>query len=302
MKRIRLISLLLALLAVLCLTACSSKDVPASQTEDPSEAVLPTEAPMEMGEHGELIFDDSRNITLFENESCSFTLNKAEIDSLSDYNWDVSLMNRAGAVQIFTIDEVYVNDIAFDPGWACKVEGSKATDSHIIWTAPEMEARGITQITRVDFRLRIYPEGGAGSPSADQFITVYPSGRSAYIPQTRNPQTTDVVLLDNESYTLIATGFEPDNRWGYAVNLYLANKTGAPVEFSAESVAVSGDACSPQWACTLGAGKQGSSQMVWLDASLEEAGIEAVSGITFDLVVRDLSGAELFRDSYVLVP
>lgn len=303
MKQFRLISLLLTVLAVFSLAACSSKEAPVTEaSSETSAAVLPTEDPVEIGTNGERIFDDSRNIVLFEDESCAFTLNKAEIDSLSDYNWVVTLENRTMENQIYTVDEVYVNDIAFDPGWAVRSEAGRTDEEHIIWTAPEMEKRNITQINRVDFRLRIYPDGNSQAAFADEYITVYPSGKSAYLPQNRNPQTTDVVFLDNDSYTFMVTGYDPDSRWGYGLDLYVVNKTDSPVEFFAENVKVNDAPCDPQWACTMGPGKQGTSKMLWFTDALEAAEVEAVSSVNFDLVVRDLSGTQVFKDSYVLIP
>lgn len=293
----RLLALLVVLLLILSLSACSSDEPEATQSTT-QEAPLVTEPTAEVGENGELIYEGANAKCLFENESCSFTLMKAEIDSLSDYCWDVTLVNSTGTPQIFTIDEVYVNDIRFDPNWAVKVEAGKTVDESIIWTAPEMDARKITQITRVDFVLRVYADNGR--EYANVALTSYPSGKSAYIPRERDPQTTDVVLINNEAYTVIITGDDPDNRWGYALELYLQNKSGRNVEFTIENVLVSGEEIDPQWRYAVAAGKQATSEIIWFDHELEE--LEDITGITFELVICDDSGNVLTRESFVYVP
>lgn len=302
MKSIRFISLLLAVLAVFSLSACSSKKAPEIQPSSTAVRVpAATEPPAATGENGELVYEKTANVTLFENESCSFTLTKAEIDSLEDYNWSVSLVNKLGNPQVFTVEDVYINDFAFDPMWAVKVESTKADDSHVIWAAPDMEARGIKEISRVDFRLKVYPVDSPSAPSADEKITIYPTGKSSYIPQNRSPQTTDITIMDDASFAVSATSMDTESRWGYAVDLYLANKTKAPAVFSVESVRVNNLACTPSWGYALDAGKQGYTQIIWLNEVLEKSGIEEVSSVSFDLVARDASGREVLRKSCNLI-
>ncbi len=298
MKRTRIVAFLLALSCLFALSACSSDAEETTQTTTEPNDII-TEPTAEVGEHGEMIFESANAKCLFENESCSFTLQKAEIDSLSDYCWDVTLVNRSSTTQIFTVNNVYVNDFAFDPIWAVKVPAGSTIDESIIWTSPEMDARGITQITRVDLDLRVYAEDGS-KEFAGVSLTDYPSGKSAYIPKTRNPKTTDVVEIDNADYTVIITGYDPEHRWGCALELYLYNKTDKTVVFTAENVLLSGCDSDPQWRLTLPAGKQAISQMIWFEDQLEEAG--ELTGISFDLLIKDENGTALVTDSCIYIP
>jgi len=292
----RYLAWVLALGIMFALCACSSEKKPTEAPTVPTN-LLVTEPTAETGMNGEVITEGANSKCLFENEFCSFTLQKAEIDSLSDYCWDVTLVNRTGTEQVFTMDDVYVNDYQLDPNWAVKVPAGMTAEEKIVWPSPEMEALGIMQVTRVDFVLRV---NSASAELAKVELTNYPSGKSAYIPQARNPMTTDIVLIDNAEYTAIITGFDPDDRWGCKLELYLHNKTGQTVVFSAKNVLVSGCELDPQWRCTVPAGKQSVSQMLWFDEQLEEAG--DVTGITFDLDISTTSGTVLTGGSYVYVP
>lgn len=299
MNRTRLIALIMALAMLLSLAACSSEEASSENTTE-KENPLSTEPTAEVGDDGELIYEGANGKCLFENEACSITLMKAEIDSLSDYCWDVTLVNSSTSAQIFTVDEVFVNDYSFDPVWAVRVEAGQTLNESIIWSSPEMEARGIMQITRVDLRLRVYAQDDHSQEYANVRLTSYPSGKSAYIPQTRNPKTTDVVLMDTADFTVIITGFDPDDRWGSAMKMYLLNKTQTTAVFTLENVIVGGFDLDPQFKRVLPAGKQVLADVLWFESDLEEVG--TINGITFDLVIRDTDGNGLVQSSHVYVP
>ncbi len=286
--------IILLVIAMLSLCACSSE-----AEKDSTEAnTLATEAIAETGPSGELIHEGSAGKKLFENDSCSITLQKAEIDSLSDYCWNVTLVNTSASTQIFTVENTFVNDIAIDPVWAVKIPAGATVEERIIWAAPELQERAITQVGRVDLKLRVFAENGTEFADAD--ITCYPSGKSAYLPSTRNPQTTDVVLMDTADYTAIITGYNNEHRWGCALELYLYNKTDKAITINAENVLVSGCDCDPQWSITLPGGKQAYSEMIWFDEQLAEAG--EITGVSFDLHVFDENGVSLTATSHVFVP
>lgn len=299
MNRTRIIALLMAFAMLFSLAACSSEGKAPEKTTE-KENPLSTEPTAEVGESGELIYEGANGKCLFENESCSFTLMKAEIDSLSDYCWDVTLVNSTTSAQIFTVDQVYVNDYAFDPVWAVRVEAGQTLNESIIWSSPEMEARGIMQITRVDLNLRVYAQEDHSREYANVALTSYPSGKSAYIPQARNPKTTDVVLMDTADFSVIITGFDPDDRWGAALKMYLLNKTQQAAVFTIENVIVGGYDLDPQFRRTVPAGKQALADVVWFERDIEEIG--DINGITFDLVIRDTEGNGLVQSSHVYVP
>ena len=146
--------IILLVIAMLSLCACSSE-----AEKDSTEAnTLATEAIAETGPSGELIHEGSAGKKLFENDSCSITLQKAEIDSLSDYCWNVTLVNTSASTQIFTVENTFVNDIEIDPVWAVKIPAGATVEERIIWAAPELQERAITQVGRVDLKLHVFAE------------------------------------------------------------------------------------------------------------------------------------------------
>lgn len=286
----RFLAFFMAALMLLTLCACSAEESESSTEEESSS----TEA-VESEQTEQQVFEGVG--LLYGNEDLSLTLRKSEIDSLSDYNWSVTLANMSDDDLIFTFDNVYVNNILFDPCWVAKVGIGDSVDENIIWSSPEMEARGITEVTRVDFTLRVTSEDGKEYLNVD--LTNYPSGQSADFSRSRSAQTTDIIMMDNESYPALIVGDDPENRWGFALEVYLENNTEQTVVFTAENVIVNGEASDPAWRCELPSGKRAYSEVVWFDGDFEG---EAVNTITFDLVVRDANGNALMRRSVTYNP
>ena len=290
----RLIALLMLLALLLC--ACDSEE-----KTQPSTKPIATEVSY-TGENGETIFERSNNVCLFENDACSLTLMKAEIDSLSDYCWDVTLVNRTENAQIFTFKRAYLNEFDFDPLWVQRVEAGQTLETSIIWQYPEMEKRGIMQITRVDFNLCVYEADVAENVIANTDITVFPSTKSAHIDYLRARETTDIDVVENEFYKFTIVGYDGDSRWGKELQVYAANNDEFRVVFRLENVTVNDQPCDPQWSYTLDGGKQGYSSIVWFDSALQELEIDGNLEFEDDLVICDENDTVLERVSHTFVP
>ena len=102
----------------------------------------------------------------------------------------------------------------------------------------------------------MYPLGEDGAEGTDK--------QSA--PSARKPAETDIVLIDNDDCSIIVTGFDPENSWGYAVRLYLRNKTEEDLIFSTENTSVNGIMCEPFWAEIVTAGHSAFSTILWDNA------------------------------------
>lgn len=90
---------------------------------------------------------------------------------------------------------------------------------------------------------------------------------------------TDNVIIDNDYVTVIVTGYEDDEIWGYTANLFLLNKTDKTVMFSVDDASVNGFMADPFYATSVSAGKCAFSSMAWSDTTLEENGITEVEEI-----------------------
>ena len=121
----------------------------------------------------------------------------------------------------------------------------------------------------------------------------------------RTAQASDLVLFDNDDCTLIVTGFDPDSLLGYAVNVYLVNKTDKGLMFSVNDASINGYMCDPFWATSVAAGKAKNSSIEWSNSTLEENGIESIDEIELPVHVYyedDCASGDLVNEVYTITP
>ena len=158
--------------------------------------------------------------------------------------------------------------------------------------------------TDLDLTLLIYDSDNWGDSSEERFH-IYPLGEDAVVNYVREAQPTDTVLADNDQFSVIVTGYDPDSLWGYAVKLYLVNKTELSLSFSADEVSVNGVMCDPFWFETLQPGKTTFSSMDWSSSKFESDNITEVEEIEFKLTVRnaeDYFAEALLEETVTLTP
>ena len=319
------IALLLALILLLSLAACSEPgtaqtDSAPSQTRqnspdsgaepsaepasDSPETTLPaepaTESPApELPERFE-------EITAVDNDQCSVKITGVELDSLWGYTLKLQLENKSDSkTYMFAVDSAAVNGVSWDPFFAVELEPGLKKNGAINFADAEKEAL-IRSFTDIELVFRIYDsKDWAADDLVRETVHVYPLGQERAERYVRAPQPDDVVLADNDQITVILTGFDTHPLWGYTAELYLENKTDAPLVFSAEDVAVNGLLCDPYWAAKLAPGKQGFSGISWSDASLQENGIQQVQTIELTLRVHDAElydAEDLYAERLTLTP
>lgn len=122
---------------------------------------------------------------------------------------------------------------------------------------------------------------------AKETIHIYPYGEDKAVNFVREAQASDNVIIDNDYVTVIVTGYEEVEIWGYTVNLFLLNKTDKNVMFSVDEASVNGFMSDPFYATSVLAGKCAFSSMAWSDGILEENNITEVETIEFKFRAYD---------------
>lgn len=124
-------------------------------------------------------------------------------------------------------------------------------------------------------------------------------------PEETDPEFEEQVLVDNENCTVKITAMDADSIWGYALNVYLENKTDMELMFTVDDVSVNGFMCDPFWAVTVAANKKANEQIGFSDDDFEKNGIETVDEITFTLRVydnSDWSADDLINQTFTVKP
>lgn len=290
----KFISIALALVLLVSVSGCVAMpnlDTPSGgdTKPEPSEQPKPTDAAPQV------LFQET---VIVDNENITFTIKEIDDNSFFGYTLKAYLENKTDLELMFSLNNVSVNGFMCDPFWASSVTAGMKSNEEISFMDTEFEANGITTVTEITFTLRVSDNNDwMADPILEETFTIYPLGQEAVEPYVRVPVEGEVVLVDNEYCTMIVTGYDPDNIFGYTMNVYLENKTDSIMMFSADSVSVNGFMCDPFWAADVAPGKRSNSQITWMDSTLEENGITEIESIT--LPVRIYNQEDWLQDAYV---
>ena len=227
-----------------------------------------------------LVPASAEEIVLADNESVFISIKEMGA-SWDSFIMKVYLENRTGKTVMFATSDGVVNGYASDPFWAKEIAPGKKANETISFDG--LSASGITgDVCKVQLSFRAYDSNDwlADNLFMERF-TLYPLGEDHVVIHEREAQATDLVLADTDSFTLIVTGFDPDYLWGYAMQMYLVNKTDKTLMFSLDEVSVNGFMLDPFWACEVPPESRQFSSATWNPDEFLENGfttIEEVEG------------------------
>lgn len=255
---------------------------------------------------GDAHSDNSFSQVIADREDLYFAIKEVKADAELGYSWKVYLENRTDKNLMFSFEKVSLNGVMCDPFWAEVIPAGQKGDAEIIWMRDSLQERQLAApITRADFTLNVYNDDDyTEAPLMHEPFTVCPlekassedtasagetptdsSPADAVTPFVREPSESDLILVDNADCQIVVTGYDPDNSWGYAVHLYLRNKTDQDLIFSADNTSVNGIQCESYWAEIVTAGNSAFSTVLWDQAALEENKITEVKEISLPLRV-----------------
>lgn len=243
---------------------------------------------------------------LVDDANCTFTVESYDPDSLWGYGMNVYLENKTDKTLMFSLQDASVNGCVADPFWASEVAAGMKDKTEIDFYSADLEKYGIEEVTELTFTVRIYDsEDWAADPYVEESFTLYPEGEEKATVQEREDKDTDIVLVDNNQFRVLVINCGEDDLYGYAMTLYIENKTDKNIQFGSEDVALNGYMCDPFWATEVPAGKKSITNVTWFQTELEEKGIETIDEIAFSLHAYesdDYSGDYLLNESFTINP
>lgn len=280
---------LLALLLTISLASCgsdgqgntsASSPKPSTGSDTPEAPVSDTPTPEEV---------PFTEVVAVDNENCVITITGIDPDNLWGYTLNATLENKsADKTYMFSVSSAAINSVQCDPLFASEVAAGKKSNESISFSDSALSDNGITDFTDIELTFRVYDSNDwMAEDAALETIHIYPYGEDHAAAYVREAQPSDLILVDNEYASVIVTGYDPDNFWGYAVNLFLVNKTDTTIMVSTENASVNGYMADPFYAQSVAAGKCAFSTMSWFDTELEKNAITAVEEIEFLLKVYD---------------
>ena len=115
--------------------------------------------------------------------------------------------------------------------------------------ASDLEEWGITSVTELEFDAKLYYDAGLWQWTAlvkDTFC-IYPSGQEVAQKQEREPQDTDIPVLDTDEYKIVITEFlYEESKYSKKemegkIKVYLENKTDHRVQFVVNEAKFNGE-------------------------------------------------------------
>lgn len=269
--------------------------VPKETTTEPEETTTKEQTPAEVSG----IPENFEPVVIVDDANCTFTITGIEWEKYWGYKLNVSLVNKTSTTLMFDLEYSAVNGFMCDPYWSYSIDAGKSEETFIIWDEEDLEANGITTITDIEFLLEVYD---SNDWEADKLIfntyKVYPFGEEASRTYDRIPVENELVLFDNDEYSVIVTGISEDEDWGYYLDLYVENKKDIVLNFAMDNVSLNGFMNDPYWGVEILPGKKANVRAYWGDTALELTGVETVTDIEFDMSIYD---AETLGDVYDFV-
>ena len=270
----KLFALLLALVMVLSLAACTAIDI---DVDSEKKGAAKVSAP--------ITFEET---VVVDNESCTIKITDIDPDAMFGFELSIYLENKTESTKLmFAVDTASTNGVTNDPFFATTVEAGKKANESISFSDSDL-ADLIGDFTDIELSFRVYDsDNWMADPVAEPSVRIYPYGEDKAVTYTREAQSSDTVIFENDKVSAIVIGYEEDSIWGYVANVYLVNNTDTTVMFTADDVSVNGFMCDPYFATTVNAGTCAFAQISWSTDSFEENKIENVEEIEMSMRAYD---------------
>lgn len=300
----KLAVLLLAFTLLFSLVACGG-DVTENNTNSSDSNVTDTSQNVSIdtdqsnGEDGNKNEISFTELVAVDNDECKITITGIDPSNLFGYTLKVQLENKSAEnTYMYTVENASVNGVRCETLLATEVAAGKKANTNINFFDSDLEDNGVGDFTDIELTFRVYDSNDwSADDVATETVHVYPYGEDKASKFVREPQANDNVIVDNDYVTVIVTGYENDDIWGYTVNLFLLNKTDKNVMFSVDNASVNGYMADPFFATEVVAGKCAFSSISWLDTTFEDNGITDVETIEFTFKAHDIDN--LFDDDFV---
>lgn len=275
----KILSMLFAVLVIFSLAACSKEPAPGTNdTANPSQS----ESNGNEGktENNEISFTE---VVAVDNAECFIKITGIDPDNMWGYTLKAQLENKStDKTYMFSVENAAINGVQSDPLFAAEVAAGKKANEELTFSNDTLAENGVGDFTDIELTFRVYDSNDwTADEVAKETIHIYPYGEDKAVKFVREPQANDNVIVDNEYVSVIVTGYEEDDIWGYTANLFLLNKTDKNVMFSVDEASVNGYMVDPFYAASVSAGKCAFSSISWSDTTLEENSITEIEEIEF---------------------
>ncbi len=200
---------------------------------------------------------------------------------------------------IFALYDVSVNGCMMDPYWGIDVPVDKTVNDGFNFSYDQLDHYGIELVEEIEFVLIIYDiEGWHKDIYLEELFTIYPTeSRPSDINYfTYELKDGDELILDNEDFTFIITGVDPQGYYGYTVNTFAENKTDKKLMIAWDQVSINDRMVEAYSELILMPGKVAFGEVGFYHGFFQENNIREVEKIDFTLRVYDYEEVEELVD------
>ena len=173
----------------------------ASAADETAMEVISEEASEEASEEeGDGAFAGEQ--TVVDNDACKIVVTGLDPEGLWGYDVDVYLENKSEDVKYtYTLEYAAVNGLEMMTFMSEEVAAGKKANSNFTLDTDDLEEAGLTvdDVTDITLNFRVYDsDDWSADDAANETVHIYPNGKSEAVKYEREPQDTDIVLMDDD--------------------------------------------------------------------------------------------------------
>ena len=302
----KLLCLLMALLMVFALVACSDSDDDDDKKKKDKDNDVSVSEKEDTNDEDEDDDDSSVNLSgdatieelvLVDESDVKITAKELSFD---DYyvSIDVLIENNSSEDLTFSVDQSSVNDSMIYAYMSADVAAGKKANDSIEFYNEDLEFAGIDTIAKFDLIFDIYT-----TEDYDDYLTTDPvvletSEADSY---TAKVDESGEVAYDKDGIKIVIQGkTDKESYYGTGIKIYVENTTKKNVYVSSEDVSVNGFMVDPYFSVDVASGKHAYEAMTFSDDDLEDNNIEEIEDIELSFSVTDYESWDTIAETTVI--
>lgn len=216
----------------------------------------------------------SKNKEIFDSKVASVVITGYEAD-MTGFTVKLRCRNKTKNSIVISEQQCVLNKYIFHPEWDISLDSRETLDSTMTISPADLEKAGISSVDELILQLLIRNADNDKVIQSGIKGVTYPTGKKAadIKAPARTPVDNEAVIINDNASAFIIQGSNPNDERGFAVNCYLQNKSGVPLNFVWNNVTINGAAVNIPYEEMAYPGTQGYSDVVFLHTALDELGI-----------------------------
>ena len=227
-----------------------------------------------------------------DNDECKIIITKLDLDNENGPTLKTQLENKTEDKTLtFNLNNTSINGVQSSAYLYANIEPGKKETKEIVFSDSALQKNDIGDYTDFELSFSVHDANDLEADFvAEETVHVYPYGEEKATTYTRKVQKDDIVLMDNDYVSVIATGYETDGAY-HNLYLFLVNKSDKALEINSGNVTVNGFAADPYFWYAIYEGKSAFTSATWSESSFNGLNIGDFTHIEMDLQVYERSNS-----------